>query len=208
MIKILIADDHKIFRQGLVSLLQSVKDFKIIGEAADGKAAVRMIGELRPDVALLDISMPGMTGIEAVEELSRIGAGTKIILLTMINDPVSVAKALKLGVHGYVPKENAFEDLIYAVRAVAAGQQFVSPSVTQTLHQHLAGRERALNLLSPREQEILKLVANGLTSRQIGEKLFISPKTVENHRERIMQKLDIHKNVDLVKYAIANNLMN
>jgi DNA-binding NarL/FixJ family response regulator len=208
MIKIIIVDDHKIFRQGLTGMLQSVKDLKILGEADDGSKAISMIEELRPDIAVIDISMPGVSGLEVAEELRRKGISVKVIFLTMIIDPVTIAKALKMGIQGYVPKENAFEDLLYAIRAVAAGQQFISPSVTQTLHQHLSSREQALKLLSPREVEILKLIAEGMTSRQIGEKLFISPKTVENHRERIMQKLEIHKNVDLVRYAIANNLLN
>lgn len=208
MIRILIADDHTIFRQGLAQMLGSVDEFGLLSEAADGREALRLIAEIKPDVAILDVSMPGLSGLEVTKEAIRQQLPTRIILLTMHGEPEAVSRALRAGARGYVLKDNAFEDLVYAIKAVAAGGTFVSPSVAASLLKPIEEAQPSRDVpLTRREREILKLIASGLTNRQIAEKLFISVKTVETHRARILQALDLHKTADLVRYAIEKGLL-
>jgi len=208
MIRVIVADDHIIFRQGLLKLLQSAEGITITGEAGDGKEALAMIVKESPDIAVLDISMPGLNGIDISKELNAMGSATKVVYLTMHNDVLTAQKALTSGVvSGYILKDDAFEDLIYAVKAVTAGGKFISPSIFDKILQPSPIRAVEKNILTEREREILKLIASGLTNRKIADKLSISIKTVETHRARILQKLDFHTTVELVKYAIRTGLL-
>ncbi len=205
MIKVVIADDHNIFRQGLAQLLASVEDITVAGEAADGVQALKLIREVGPDVAILDLSMPS-GGLEVARAVRNEGLSTRIILLTMHNEPDKANKAIQAGVHGYVLKDNAFEDLVYALRSVARGGTFISPSLVAGVLKS-GERRKSGELLTRREREVLSLIATGLTNRQIAEKLFISVKTVETHRARIIDALDLHNTAELVRYAIDNGLV-
>ena len=207
MIRVIVADDHVIFRQGLLKLLQSAEGITIAGEAGDGKEALAMIVKESPDIAVLDISMPGISGIEIAQELQVIGSGTKVIYLTMHNDVLTAKKALTSGVSGFILKDDAFEDLLYAIKAVASGGKFISPSISDKILQPSPPRVVEKNILTAREREILKLIASGLTNKKIADKLSISIKTVETHRARILQKLDFHTTAELVKYAIKTELL-
>lgn len=206
MIKVLIADDHIIFRQGLLKLLQPAEDIMVVGEAGDGDEALTLILKERPELAILDISMPGRSGFEIAEELQNKGVKTKVIFLTMHNDPLTAKRGVLSSASGYILKDNAFEDLLYAIRAVAAGGKYISPLIQDKILNVSAGRNTK-NILTDREVEILRLIASGFTNKQIAEKLFISIKTVETHRTKIMQKLDLHMTADLVRYAIKTGIL-
>ena len=207
MIKVIIADDHVIFRQGLLKLLQSAPDIAVIGEAGEGHESLDLIKKEKPDVAVLDISMPGLSGIEIVQEIKMLGLATKVIFLTMHNDPLTAKKAMQSNALGYVLKDDAFEDLLYAIRAVALGRTFISPSISEKILKSGKPKETENRILTEREQEVLRLIALGLTNKKIAEKLFISVKTVDTHRTRILQKLDAHTAADLVRYAIKIGLI-
>jgi len=207
MIRVIVADDHIIFRQGLLKLLQSAEGITVAGEAGDGKEALTMILNESPDIAVLDISMPGLSGIEISKELKARGSATKVVYLTMHNDELTAGKALASGVSGYILKDDAFEDLLYAIKAVASGGKFISPSISDKILQPFPLKSVEKNILTEREREILKLIASGMTNRKIADKLSISVKTVETHRARILQKLDFHTTAELVKYAIKTGLL-
>lgn len=207
MIKVIIADDHVIFRQGLLKLLQSATDIAVIGEAGEGHESLGLIKKEIPDVAVLDISMPGLNGIEIVQEIEILGLATNVIFLTMHNDPLTAKKAMQTNALGYVLKDDAFEDLLYAIRAVAFGRTFISPSISQKILKSGKPKETENRILTEREQEVLRLIALGLTNKKIAEKLFISVKTVDTHRTRILQKLGAHTAADLVRYAIKIGLI-
>ena len=207
MITVVIADDHVIFRQGLLKLLQSAEDIEVVADTGSSDEALRLIVEKKPDVAILDISMPGLSGIEIMEEVQRKGIGTKIVFLTMHSDPLTAKRAIQSNASGYVLKDDAFEDLLYAVKAVASGGTFVSPSISEKVLKLEAGREKEGSILTGREREVLQLIASGLTNKKIADKLCVSVKTVETHRTRILQKLGAHTAADLVRYAIKTGLL-
>jgi DNA-binding NarL/FixJ family response regulator len=207
MIKIVVADDHIIFRQGLLKMLQSTGDIEVVGDTGNGNEVIPLIVKEQPDIAVLDISLPGVNGFDIAEEMQKEGIGTKVIFLTMHNDPLTAKKAMQLNAFGYVIKDNAFEDLLYAIRSVASGGKFISPSVSDKILSFSGPREPVKQILTDREREILRLIASGLTNRQIAAKLFISIKTVETHRAKIMQKLDVHTTAALVRYAIKTGLL-
>ncbi len=207
MIKVVIADDHVIFRQGLLKLLQSAEDIEVVGEAGEGLKILSFIEKERPDVAILDISMPGLSGLEIIKEIQSKGIEIRVILLTMHNDPLTAKKAVQSDASGYVLKDDAFEDLLYAIRAVASGGKFISPSISEKVLNSCMAKEVGNHILTVRESEILRLIASGLSNKQIADKLCISVKTVETHRARIMQKLDLHTTADLVRYAIRTGLL-
>ncbi len=206
MIKVVIADNHVIFRQGLLKLLQSAQDITVAGEAGNGPETLELIAKEKPDIAILDISMPGLDGFEIYEKMKSNGIETKVIFLTVHNDTLTAKKAIQSNTSGYVLKDNAFEDLLYAIRAVASGGKFISPSISDKIL-NFSEKESKNHILTGRESEILRLIASGLTNRQIANKLFISIKTVETHRTNIMQKLDVHTTADLVRYAIKTGLL-
>lgn len=207
MTRVIIADDHVIFRQGLLNLLKSAPDLSVVGEAGGGAETLDLILREKPDIAILDISMPGLDGFEILQKTQSAGIGTKVIFLTMHNETLTARRALQLNASGYVLKDNAFEDLLYAVKAVSAGGTFISPSVSERLLKASPEEGKETHILTIREREVLKLIASGLTNKQIAVQLFISVKTVETHRTNIMQKLDVHTTADLVRYAIKTGIL-
>ena len=206
MITVALADDHIIFRQGLLKLLQSAEDIHVIGEAGEGREILQSILRDKPDVAILDITMSGLDGFEVFEQIKKSDLPTKVIFLTMHNDPLTARKALLSKASGYVVKDNAFEDLLYAIRAVAGGGKFISPSISDRIMDINPVKGSKHAVLTEREREILTLIASGLTNKKIADQLSISIKTVETHRARILQKLDMHSTTELVKYAIKTGL--
>lgn len=212
-ISVFIADDHAVVRDGLRALLEANPDIQVIGTAGSGLQAVRQVKELAPDVVLMDISMPEMNGIEASAEILAAHPGTRVIILSILGTSEHVFRALKAGVMGYLLKESAGREVVDAVRAVASGGRYLSQPVTSTLiDDYLRQRTQAqpkspLELLSQREREILKLVLEGKSSAEIGKLLFISAKTVETYRSRMMRKLEVADMAALMKFAIQNGLV-
>ncbi len=212
-IRLLLADDHAVVRSGLRLLLESQPDMAIIGEAETGEEAVRRTAELRPDVVLMDIEMPGINGIEAARRIKAQSPATAVLALTMYEDDQYFFEMLRAGAAGYVPKRAAPDELASAIRAVSRGDVFIHPSLAGRLVQDYLLRrdteeqEPPSDELTPREQEVLTLIAEGLSNGEIAEQLVISIKTVDRHRENIMRKLNLHNRVDLVKYALRKGLI-
>jgi len=203
----LLADDHQLFRQGLRGLLERA-GHEIVGEAADGREALKLARTLSPDVAVLDLSMPLLNGLDAAHELRRVVPETKIILLTMYTDRCYVLQALRSGAKGYVLKTQAADDLICAIRAVVRGETYLSPGVSASVvDAYLHKTDEPHDPLTPRERQILQLVAEGNSTKQIADLLNVSFKTAESHRSRAMKKLDIHDVASLVRYAISRGLI-
>jgi DNA-binding NarL/FixJ family response regulator len=198
---VIVADDHAILRQGLASLLRAEADLVLLAQAANGADAWRLIESLRPDIAILDLSMPEPTGIEVARRVEAAGLDTRVLLLTMHDDPSAALQAQEAGAAGYVLKDNSFEELVQAVHAVAAGGTFVTPSIRLKLRA-LQRRGPASVALSPREREVVRLIALGSSSKEIARLLAISPRTVDTHRSRSMAKLGLHSVADLVRYAV------
>jgi two-component system, NarL family, response regulator NreC len=212
-IRLLLVDDHKIVRAGLKMLFQAEPDMEIVGEASSGASALIRVSELQPDVVVMDVAMPGMSGIEATRQIKEASPETAVIALTMHEDEQYFFQMLAAGAAGYVPKRAAPDDLVSAIRAVSQGQVFLYPSLAKLLvADYLQRTEPEAELspaaeLTPREREVLTCIAEGYTNREIGEKLTISVKTVDRHRENIMHKLNMQSRVDLVKYAIEKGLI-
>lgn len=212
-IRLLLADDHAVVRSGLRLLLESQPDMFIIGEAENGTEAIRRVAELRPDVVLMDIEMPGMNGIDATRRIKIESPATAVVALTMYEDDQYFFEMLRAGASGYVPKRAAPDELVSAIRAVSRGEVFLYPSLAGRLVQDYLQRreveeqEPPADDLTPREQEVLTLIAQGLSNGEIADQLFISAKTVDRHRENIMRKLNLHNRVDLVKYALRKGLI-
>lgn len=211
--RILLADDHAVLRAGLRLLLDSQTDLKVVGEAGEGAEALRLAAELHPDLILLDLTMPGLSGLEALPALRKAAPGARILILTMHDDEGYLRQALQSGASGYVLKKAADSELISAVRAVLRGEVYIHPSMTKALLEDLlpaVGGEEPTNpwdLLSKREQEVLILVACGHTSAEIAEQLSLSPKTVETYRGRGMEKLGLRSRAALVRFALAHGLL-
>ena len=208
MIKIIIADDHAIFRQGLVSLLHSETDIDIVlaGEAEDGQKAVELIRDVQPDLAIIDISMPKISGLEVIKEISKMSINTKAIILTMHKDPVLADKAIRLGAWGYILKDNAIEDLVYAIKTISCGNKFICPLISAELLRLKESISSANHKISDREKDVLILIADGLSNKEIAKELFISVKTVETHRSKIMNKLNLRNTADIVRYTFEKKL--
>ncbi len=209
-IRLLIADDHKLMREGLRALLTGESDIDVIGEAGDGRAIVKMAEKLSPDVVLMDISMPQLNGIEATRQIEDLSGSTRVIALSMHADRLFVEGVLKAGAAGYLLKDSAFDELAQAVRAVSNGQKYLSPGVAGVvvdgfLNANVAAAEVDGNLTS-REREVLQLVTEGIPTRDIAAQLHISVKTVESHRRAVMQKLNLFTVAELTKYAIRNGI--
>jgi two-component system, NarL family, response regulator NreC len=201
-IRILLADDHMMVRQGIRALLER-EGFEVVAEAMDGREAVRLAEKVKPDVAVLDIAMPLLNGIDAAREIRRVSPRTKTTLLTVHEENQYVVEALRAGVTGYVVKTKAAEDLVKAIREVSLGAVYMSPGVSrEAVRAYLDGTEPSTDGLTPREREVLQLVAEGKTTKEVAAVLGISVKTAESHRSRIMEKLDIHETASLVRYAI------
>ena len=204
---ILLADDHLIVRQGLKVLLER-EGFNVVGEASDGREAVRLAQELCPDIALLDLTMPLLNGIDAGRAMIQASPKTKIVLLTMHTEDHYVLEALRAGIKGYILKTKAAEELVEAIQEVSRGKLYLTPGVSEAVVQaYLAKTELPPEPLSPREREVLQLVAEGKTTKEVAVVLGISVKTAESHRTRIMEKLDIHETASLVRYAIRRGLV-
>ena len=211
--KILVADDHGIVRKGLRFLLELQEDIEVVGEAGDGREAVQMAEELRPNMIVLDIAMPQLNGIDAAEQILRRSPETKVILLSMYADEEYLTRALTAGVNGYLIKDSAEVDLVRAVRAVAAGKSFFSPAVAQTLAEDYVrqlqskGLQDSYDLLTSREKETLQLLAEGKSNKEVASVLDVSPYTVETHRMHLMQKLSLHNTAEIVLYAVRKKLI-
>jgi DNA-binding NarL/FixJ family response regulator len=203
--RVLLADDHRIVRQGLRALLED-EGCSVVAEAGDGQEAVDLARRFRPDVAVLDLSMPGLNGIEAGRVIVRSHEATKVVLLTVHREDHYVAAALRAGITGYVLKTQAATDLIDAMTRVASGSVYVSPGVSREAVED-AGREEGCGPLTPRERQVLQLVAEGRTTKEVASTLGISVKTADTHRTRIMEKLDIHEVAGLVRYAIRRGVI-
>lgn len=211
-IKVFIADDHAMMREGLRLIIEAERDISVIGEAADGRQAVRLIQRLAPDVVIMDIAMPILNGIEATAQILNSKTFTQIIILSMHATKEHIFRALEAGAKGYLLKESAGKELVKAIRAVYAGNRFLSDRISQTviedyIHQRIADSEESpIKRLSPREREVLQLVVEGKTSAEIASNLFLSPKTVETYRSRLMHKLGIKDLPGLVKFAIQHGM--
>ena len=213
MIRILIAEDHLLVRAGIRALLEKAGDIHILGEASNGQEAVEMTRELKPDVLIMDIMMPRLNGIQAAEQIQVLKLSTNILILSMYSDAGFIHRAMQCGVKGYVLKSSVSDELIEAVRAVAGGQTFLSGPISEMIEEgavrsHPPGeKDDPFAALSPREKEILQLIAEEYTSTEIGKMLFISDKTVEKHRVRLMKKLNVRNLAGLVRIAIKYRLV-
>jgi two-component system, NarL family, response regulator NreC len=205
--RIIVADDHQLVREGFTAILEKA-GFTVVGQAADGHEALKLARTLNPDIALLDLSMPLLNGLDAAREIRSLSPDIKTILLTMYPDKSYVLQALKVGAKGYVLKNQASEDLVRAIREVANGEVYLSPGVAASVvDAYLDRTEASADPLTPRERQILQLVAEGSTTKEVAKFLSISFKTAETHRNHIMKKLDIHDVVGLVHYAIHRGLV-
>jgi DNA-binding NarL/FixJ family response regulator len=206
-VHVVLADDHVVVREGLRALLERA-EFEVIGEAGDGQEAIQLVEKLRPAVAVLDIAMPTLNGIDAAREISRLSPETKTILLTMLTEDQYVLESLRAGVKGYVLKSNSTEELVKAIREVCQGKVYLTPAAsTAVVQAYVAMSSASPPELTEREREVLQLVAEGKTSKEIAEKLGITWRTAESHRSHIMEKLAIHDIASLVRYAIRNGLV-
>jgi DNA-binding NarL/FixJ family response regulator len=206
-LRILLADDHQMFTQSLRSILEREK-FEVVGEATDGHQAVKMAEKHKPDIAVLDLAMPGLNGLSAAREIEKASPNTKTIILTSYPDEQYVVDALRAGATGYVLKTRASVDLVTAIREVSRGSLYLSEGVSRdALRTYLANDEQSVDVLSGREREVLQLIAEGKSTKEIASSLSLSAKTIETHRTRLMAKLDIHETAGLVRYAIRKGFI-
>jgi DNA-binding NarL/FixJ family response regulator len=210
-IRVLLADDHRMVREGLRSLLKHEADVAVVGEAEEGRTAVRMASELQPDVVVMDVSMPDLNGIDATRQVLAACPSTRVVALSAGSDHRAVAEMLRAGATGYVVKDAAFEELAVAIRTVVGGQVYLSPAVAGTVvdgyaRGGAAGPKSVFEKLSGREREILQLMAEGRATKQIATDLRVSVKTVETHRRNLMEKLEIDSVAELTKYAIREGI--
>jgi len=211
MIKVMLADDHHIVREGLRGLLEKQSDMQVVGEAQNGREAVRLCRQLRPDIVVMDISMPDLNGIDAARQILDEVEKVKVIALSMHSDEHFVEGMLRAGVKGYLLKDCASEELIQCIHTVSSGRIYLSPTITPMIVREFVNPTRGdatstIAELSGREREVLQMIAEGRATKEIADSLFISVKTVESHRKNIMKKTDLHTVADLVKYAIRNGL--
>jgi DNA-binding NarL/FixJ family response regulator len=212
VIGIVIADDHEVVRQGERTLIASQPDFRILGEASDGVEAIRVTERVKPDVLLVDISMPGMSGIEVLARVREVSPKTAAVVFSMYTSQFHVAQAFRSGARGYVSKATGTDDLLEAIRAVAAGKRYLGRDLAdRAIELYIAtlegGGDDPWTALSAREREVLLLAAEGLSNVQIGERLFISPRTVETHRGMAMRKLGLRGQTELVLYVVHHGLL-
>ncbi|OGO22118.1 MAG: DNA-binding response regulator [Chloroflexi bacterium RBG_16_51_9] len=211
-IKVLIADDHAIVREGIRMILALHDDIEVVGEAANGVEAIEQVDKLSPDVVLMDIAMPGLGGLEATLEIVKRKPQSKILVLTQYDNTEYIYRFLKAGAAGYVLKKAVGSDLVSAIRSVFQGKSFIDPSVADRVIKgflekpEMAGEEALYDGLSDREKQVLKLIAEGSTNQQIADTLYLSIKTVMTHRTNLMEKLGIHNRTELIKYAIRKGL--
>lgn len=210
-ISILIADDHDIIREGIKSILALHPEYKVCAEAKNAEQALELAEKFKPDILLLDISMPKISGLDIIERIKRASAKTKIIVITVHTMGAYVLKALRRGVSGYINKENVVEELIPALSRVGSGKTYLGVSVSDYLSEMITESDKKAlsysDILNEREQDVLRLVAEGKTAKEIAEILFLSRRTVENYKQSILKKLNLHKTSDLIKYAIENKIV-
>ena len=210
-IQILIADDHGVMRAGLRALLETESDLRVIGEATDSEEAVRLVSELQPDVVLLDISMPGQGGIKVTRRLKEMLPGVRVLILTVHEDKYLLQEAIRAGAAGYITKRAIRPELINAIHAVWRGDMYVHPAMTRDLLRDISPslliEERPVDPLTPREIEVLRLIAKGHTNRQTAEILGLGTRTVESHRAHIIDKLGLQNRAELVRYATEHGLL-
>lgn len=212
MIRIVIADDHQLVRQSIVSLIEKAEDMEVVGEAADGHETLDLVQRMRPDVAMLDIAMPLLNGIETTRRIQTLSIDTSVVILSMHSEEDVVRQALRCGASGYLLKKSVVEELLIAVRSANKGEIYLSPSIAQTVLSGFLQTESAnesstvLEQLSSREREILQLVVEGHTNQAAAEVLSISAKTVEKHRAILMKKLEVHNLPDLILVALKHRL--
>ena len=213
MIRVLIAEDHLMVRAGIRALLEKAGDIHVMGEASNGQEAIEMCEVLKPDVLIMDIMMPRMNGIQAAENIREMKLPTQVLLLSMYSDEGFVHQALQCGVKGYVLKSSVSDELLWAVRAIASGETYLSSLISEivvesAIHPYSVSQDGdPLSSLSPREKEILQLIAEEHTSAEIGKMLFISEKTVEKHRTKLMEKLNVRNLAGLVRLAVKYHLV-
>ena len=211
--KILLADDHNVLRKGLRRILEEQSDLEVVGEASDGREAVNLCNSLHPDIVVMDIAMPQLNGLEATRQILQRNSGVNVLILSMYSDENYVVQALRAGARGYLLKDTAEEDLITAVRTVAKGLPFFSPKIAKLLlgdsmqKVRTEGMSDTYDLLTPREREVLQLIAEGKSNKEAAATLFVSPTTIETHRARIMDKLDLHSTADIVLYAVRKGIV-
>ena len=212
-LRILLAEDHTLVRHGVRRILETQPDWTVVGEAGDGREAVRLALELQPDLAIIDVAMPLLNGVEVTRQVVRRVPGIRTIALSVYSDEAYVTQALKAGAHGYLLKDSADKDLISAVKSVMAGNSFFSPAVARVMlddyvrHMGERGSPDRFDALTERERETLQLVAEGHSNKAIGELLGISPATVETHRAHVLQKLDLHSTAELILYAVRRGIV-
>jgi two-component system, NarL family, response regulator NreC len=218
-IRIMLVDDHQVIRTGLKSFLETQPDFQVVGEAGNGREAIERALELRPDIVLMDITMPEMDGLEATRQLKKLWPECVVLSLTVHEDKYYFMEMLAAGASGYLTKQAASDELVQAIHTVAQGNVYLQPALARWLiedYQRLSAEKTSpedtenvvgLDALSEREREVLELVAQGLNNAEIGERLELSPKTIARHRERIMNRLNLHSRTDLVKFAIKTGLV-
>jgi DNA-binding NarL/FixJ family response regulator len=214
-IRLMIADDHELFRRGLRMVLEDEDDIEVIDEAGDGEAAVELAREHAPDVVVMDVRMPGLTGIEATRRIKEEEPGTKILVLTISDEEDDLYEAIKAGANGYLLKEISIDEIAHAVRSVHGGQSLISPSMASKLLDEFASmikkeeqkEEVPAPRLTPREMEVLEHVAQGMNNREIAKALFISENTVKNHVRNILEKLHLHSRMEAVVYAVREKLL-
>lgn len=205
--RVLLAEDHQVVREGLRALLAKEPSIEVVGEAADGLQAVELAARLAPQVVVMDLGMPGLSGADATRRLRKTNPETQVVVLSMHDDAPTVDAALRAGARGYVLKGGGVEHLLEAIRTVLRGEVYLSPGVSDyVLQGYLSAQRAPADPLTDREREILKLVAEGCTGREIAERLGLKAKTVENHRARICEKLDVHTTAGLVRYALRAGL--
>jgi two-component system response regulator NreC len=208
---VLLVDDHSMFRAGIKALLETEHNLEVVGEAATGDDAVDEVRALKPDVVVMDLSMPGSNGLEATRRIAALGLDTKVLVLTVHAEEEYLVPVVEAGASGYLTKTSADRDLVEAIKVVARGEVYLPPKATRLLLQQYKSAESedqaGLHDLSSREQEVLALTAEGFSSREIGQKLFISPKTVDTYRSRIMKKLELNHRSELVRFALRVGLL-
>lgn len=212
---ILIVDDHPLFREGLKTIIERDSRFEVVGEAGNGRAGLQMTKNLKPDIIIVDISLPDLSGIQLTREIRSLLSETRILIVSMHSKIDYIVEAFQAGATGYVVKESASERLLQGLESVAKGDYFLDSSVSHTVVDNLMKSplkeakitDADYNMLTPREQEVMRFLAEGLSSKKIAKKLFISPKTVENHRANIMNKLDLHNTIELIRYAAKLGLI-
>lgn len=211
-LRLLIADDHTLVRQGLRRILESQPGWEVVAETGDGREAVRLAAELKPDVLLLDIAMPHLNGVEAMQQIERRVPGVRVLVLSMYSDEAYVTRAIRAGASGYLLKDSADTDLIKGITAVAQGKSFFSPAAARVIVDNYArpaavGVADRFDSLSEREREVFQLVAEGYSNKEVAELLHISPATVETHRAHVMEKLDLHSTAELVLCAVRRGVV-